>query len=167
MASRNVIVSMTFEDEKKERVAAPFYTVVADTATLATLITAMQNIAAAVEATSSSLMLRNRMIIDMPLPAGIKTVADAGSDNEETGLITMGLVTPSEKSFGFDIPAINPVVMDTGNPNLIDQTNAAIVNLVDVLESSGFNNLWSTQLAGVRSAIKTFRKHRRAAKRVR
>lgn len=167
MATQHAIISATLEDEKGERVACPFYAVLDDTATLATLITYAKNVSAGIEAVSSSQLVRNRLIIDMTLPSGIKSAPDVGSDNEESGLFTLALGSPNDKSFGFDVPGINPVVMESAHPNVIDQTNAAVMNLVDLLTGGGYNNLWTSTLASVRSAIKTFRKHRRAAKRIR
>ncbi len=169
MTVRQALVSATFEDEKGERVAAPFYFTTDDANTLANILSYAGTVAAQMEALSSSELLRVRIVLNAPLPGGIKTDPDAGSDNEETGLFTLALTSPSSKSFSVDIPAINPVVMDATHPNIIDQANAAVIAFVTTLTTAGTgtptNNLWSSAITGVRSAIKTFRKHRRAAKR--
>jgi hypothetical protein len=168
MATANCILSLTFEDEKKERVSMPLYINLSDAVTLAELVTGVKAIAGHFEAISASQLIRNRLIVEMSLPAGIKSAPTAGADNEETGLFTMSLTTPSFKSFSVDVPAISEDVMEAANPNIIDLEDAAVDTVVTDLTAGAItNNLWTTPLNEVRSALKTFRTHRRAAKRAR
>jgi hypothetical protein len=168
LATAKAVISGTFQDEKGERVSLPLYISVDDTGTLASLVTLAKTVMGTAEAISDSELIRLRFIVETDLPAGIKSAPVVGSDNEETGLFTMSLVSPSTKSFGVDVPAIAQTVLDADNPNLIDLTNADVTDFVDNLTAGALqNNLWSTALGEVRAAIKTFRSHRRAAKRTR
>jgi hypothetical protein len=170
MATLQASIAVTIRDEPGERTAASAYFTFPDTLTLAQTVTYLQTLISRVDAVTDGVVDRARLSLTVPLPGGIKTTPATGSDNEETGLFTFKLTDPGSKSWAFDVPAIAQAVLQASSPNRIDLTNTDVQNLVTYFTSSGAgtptNNVWSSTLSAIRTALKTFRKHRRQAKRV-
>jgi hypothetical protein len=163
-------MSTTIRDEPGERSAVSLYFTFPDTLTLAQVVTYLQTGITRIDAITDGVIDRAKFVVDVPLPGGIKPTPAPGSDNEETGLFTFQLSEIPSKSWAADVPAIAQAVLDASHPNRIDLTNGDVSNFVTYVVSSGAgsptNNLWSSLLSGVRTGLKTFRKHRRQAKRV-
>jgi len=164
MANVNLVYQGTFQDDKGTKVSVPFYIVWADTATLATVGADLSALMAKVEAiTDAQLIKMSFTVAEQGLPGSIKTSPVANCDNEETALFTFDLTTPVGKAFSVDIPAVAPAVLNA-DQKTINLSDSDVAALVTALEASAYNNLWSSTVEEVRTARKTFRKHRRQAK---
>lgn len=165
MANVNLRYTLTFEDAKSERFALPLYVTVVDTTTLATAETAMATMAGLVEAISDAELVKMALsLVSAGLPGGIKAAPVSGSDNEETGLLTFERVYPAGKAFGIDIPALAQAAL-LANQRDIDLDDSDVAAFIAAASASLLTSDWSSGLDVVRTARKTFRKHRRAAAR--
>lgn len=170
MTTQDLIVSTTIQDEPGEKTATPAYFTFPDTQTVAQLITFCQTVQSDLDAIIDGKITRCRAIVEIPLAGGLKSTPATGSDNEETGLLTYSLTSPSSKSFSQDIPAVAQAVLLSTDKNKVDLTNAAVEAWTILMTGGGSpyigsNNVWSTALNAVKTGLKTFRKHRRQAKR--
>jgi len=171
MALAQSVLSTTIEDEPGERQAMPIYLNIDDTNTLADIQTAMGAIVTLIDDVTDGKIVRARLVVNVTLPGGLKASAATGSDNEETGLFTFDLTGAIGKAFAVDVPAVAQAILDTGNMNRIDLTNTEASAFAARLYAVNSDyqvtiNTWSDVFEFIRTAVKTFRKHRRQAKRV-
>lgn len=131
------------------------------------LATWIQGLGAAIDTISDGQITKLRISIIIPLPSGIKTLPNAGSDNEKTGLITL-LATGVPYAYGVDVPAIQNSRL-TGNQ--INTGDAGVVALINYLTTVTLTAITPTDrgfhllLDSIKHAVLTFRKHRRALRR--
>jgi len=171
MALAQSALSTTIEDEPGERQAMPIYLNIDDTNTLADIQTAMGAIISLIDGVTDGKIVRARLVVNVTLPGGLKASPVTGSDNEETGLFTFDLTGAVGKAFAVDVPAVAQAILDPANMNRIDLTVAAAGDFAARLYAVNSDyqvtiNTWSDVFEFIRTAVKTFRKHRRAAKRV-
>lgn len=115
--------------------------------------------------------LRIRLSIGVPLPgSGIKTAPVTYSDNEKTGLFSVPTfaVSGSEPVYGLDVPSFAPAFFVN---NQIDLTATEVIDFLAAL-GTGTDTTQIATREGVlmsvgtpKTAVKTFRKHRRALRR--
>lgn len=165
MANLGAVLSYQIQDSRSEVTSYEDPILVADTVTLAALVTAVQGFGVTLDTVTDGQITKIRACILVPLPAGIKAAPIAGSDNEKTGLLTMSALTTRNK-YGVDLPAI-PNSQLTGNQ--INQAAPSMAAFITALEASGgtiqHTDRYSNALTNVFRGLLTFRKHRRALRR--
>lgn len=152
--SRGEITSMDF----------PFqYTV--GTSTLANIVSWIQGLGVAVDLVVDGQITKIRVSLLIPLPGGIKTTPNAGSDNEKTGLITWDVVG-SVNAYGVDLAGIQNSRL-TGNQVNLSDTDVAALNTYLSTVTTGIvgTDRYDNALSAPRRGSLTFRKHRRALRR--
>lgn len=133
--------------------------------TFANLTSWIQGLGASIDTISDGQVTKLRVSILIPLPGGIKSAPVAGSDNEKTALFTMA-ATGTPNAYGDDVPAAAPAIFTGNQVNLANAGVAAFVAYVTTV-ATGITptDRYANALSGVRHALKTFRKHRRALRR--
>lgn len=135
-------------------------------ATLSSLVTYCQATAVLLDAVTEGKLVSIGLTLNVALPGGLKANPVAGSDVEETGLITY-TTEVSGRSWGEDIPAFIQSAFVGKNINQADtdvqawtnhQANAALA-----ARAHADNYIWV--FTGIKRARKTFRKSRRALNR--
>lgn len=161
--------SITLQDAKGERTSVPIYMVYDPaTATLSSMLAYLATTLGYLDPITDGQIVSHRLTLEVSLPtSGIKTAPVAASDVEETGLFTYLTDAPVKRAFGQDIPAIPDSKVSGSN---IIQSDTDVTNWTGRASATGATFRWTNAdyLAGlttVRAAKKTFRKHRRAAKR--
>lgn len=138
------------------------------TTTLANLIAAMQGMATQIDGVSEARLNKLRMTLDVALPSGINVAKPvAGSDLEETGLITFS-VNGNIYNYGVDVPGY--LQSEFTGKNIPISGSGPSVNLENFLIATATGGIkWTDkgkfQLFAPIRARKTFRKHRRALQR--
>lgn len=134
-------------------------------ASIANLISWVQGWGIQVDGVSEGAIRKLRVCLLVPLPSGIKGTPTALGDNEETGLFTM-IAAGTPNSYGVDVPDF---LQSAFIGNKIDPANAAVISFLAYLETATFNvtptDRYGNALTGVKTQVKTFRKHRRALRR--
>jgi len=99
------------------------------------------------------------------LPGGLKSAPATGAENERTGLFSM-IASGTPNSYGEDFPSFSSLYF-TGNQ--IDTANTNVASLITLMTTTSNNcrvtDRYGNNLTGVKNAVKTFRKHRRALRR--
>lgn len=136
------------------------------TATLAEIVSWASGLGAAVDLITDGAIKKIRISLLIPLPGGIKSAPVAGSDNEKTALSTI-MPFAVTNAYGVDTPAV-PNALLVGNQ--IDQTNANWLAFIAYLGTAvhtiiGTDRYGNALTGGVKHAVLTFRKHRRALRR--
>lgn len=167
MASVSVIVSLTVEDGDGEIFAVPIYGTAADTATIANIVTAVGTLANLVDDVIDGKIVKVGVRLDLSIPAGLKGSAVAGSEVERTGLYNFTAIN-TKYDAALDLPAMALSTLISGT-NTIDPANAAVTALVaELVTSSGsidYADKYGNSISALKSARKTFRKHRRSTSR--
>jgi len=168
MTLQLVTFQMTIQDADGERFSMPLYGLFNDeVATLANLIAYVTTLAEDVDTITDGQIVK--VSFSMALDTGemtLKGAPVANSEIERTGLISFNLEA-SPYSFAIDVPAF-AVSKFTGNA--IDTDDVDVAALISQLQavSSTFQAVEPVSgkaFAEVRSARKTFRKHRGSTKR--
>lgn len=170
MATAQAIVSIRVQDAVGVVKAYEEYVTYDDaTATLASLLTAVQLRVTNLDNMTDGKVLSSTLRLFMALPGGIKADPVAGSDCEETGLVTFITSSPGSKVYSLDIPAIS---QDHLVGRTIDITTAAshgLLYVTTITSGAGTlrntDNKWGATLDTAKSGQKTFRKLRAALKR--
>jgi hypothetical protein len=169
MTFNQAVHSITLEDAKGERTSVPIYMVYDPaTATLSAMLAYLATTLGKLDPITDAQIVSHRLSLEVTLPtSGIKTAPVTASDVEETGLFSFLTDGPVKRSFGQDIPAIPDGKVSGSN---IIQSDTDIAAWTDRAALTGTTFRWTNSdfLAGLttlRSGKKTFRKHRRAAKR--
>lgn len=164
MAAVSGVVSYQIKDADHEPTSLdiPFTT---STGLLADIIAWIVTITPALDLVVDGQILKIKVSLLIPLPGGLKSAPTAGAENERTGLFSM-TASGTPNSYGEDIPSFASIYF-TGNQ--IDLANTNVASFVGLLTSVSNNtrvtDRYGNNLTGVRNAIKTFRKHRRALRR--
>lgn len=160
------IISVTLSDEDGQRAALKMFCNIAGTDTLADLNTYAATFLPKVDAVTDGKIESARAIIPLTLPGGLKSSAVSGAEIERTGLFNFS-VTGSKYRQSIDIPTMANS-LTVGNKIDLTQTDvAALVSLLLTLtQGVQATSEWAAVLVAALDAAKTFRKHRRSAKRV-
>lgn len=155
----NCILTYSILDADGNRQSLPVYGQFDETTvTLSALLAYLAVTASDLDAVTDGQIVYQSLTISPPLPGGLKSSPVAGSNVQETGLISFSTATPN-RSYGQDIPAFIQAGFDGMN---IVLSNAAVETWTDRMVNSGTtiiptSNFWST-LEGVLRGRKTFRK---------
>lgn len=170
MAIQQAIHQVTLQDAKGERTSIPIYMTYDDaTATLSAMLAYLSVTLAKLDAITDAQIVSQSLNLKVSLPSsGIKTAPVTASDVEETGLFTFLTDAPIKRSFGEDVPAIPNSKVSGSN---VIQADTDVAAWITRATASGGTFRYTNQdflanLVSIRTAKKTFRKHRRAAKRV-
>jgi len=165
MAAISGVVSYQLKDADHEPTSLdiPFTT---STGLLADIVAWIGTITPAIDLVVDGQILKIKLSLLIPLPtSGIKTAPASGAENERTGLFSM-VASGTPNGYGFDMPSFSSIYF-TGNQ--IDTSNTNVAALVTLLTSVTNNtrvtDRYGNNLASVKNAVKTFRKHRRALRR--
>jgi hypothetical protein len=168
MALQLVTFSMTIEDADGERFSMPLYGLFNDAvATLANLTAYLQTLAEDVNAVIDGAIVKASFSMGLDTSGwDLRASPVSGSEIERTGLISFNLES-SPYSYGVDIPAFAEGFF-VGNA--IDQEGTEVAALIAQLEAVSSTFQACEPVSGksfveVRSARKTFRKHRKSTKR--
>ncbi len=165
----NVIYSWTFKDAKGKPASVPVYgTFDEATVTLAQLMAYASTTLLKLDPLTEGQATQVAITLFPSLPSsGIKTAPVAGSDVEETGLLTYQLTSPLNRSFGQDIPAFTQSKFTNGVITLTDTEVIAwrdqMLNHTTYVVPS--NEYWASTLNALLRGVKSFRKLGRKAKR--
>lgn len=168
MATQYGAFSFTIRDELGVAKAYDDYFSYDDaTATLSSLGSYAQATAVLLDAITDGVLITIKMKLGVTLPGGIKTVAEVGSDVEETGLFTYNTDNPAGRAFGEDIPAIKQALLVGKNITVASGAGQSWVNhqINHALAGDPMDDKYSGHMLSIRTALKTFRKSRRALKR--
>jgi hypothetical protein len=160
MANVQVKTSLSLQDYLGVRGAMQFNQTLADTTTLADLVTAAQTLETTMDAVTGAAIIEGRVTIIPALADGLKA-AIAGDDLEKTLLINFAQTGLGNK-YGIDIPGVRPTVLTSGVPN---PSNAAVAALVALIEGN-YTSAALNALTAVRDYAVTFRERRRGLNRV-
>jgi len=158
----NVVVesSLSLQDYQGVRGSTRFLQSLADTTTIADLVTALQTLETTVDGVTGAAIIEGRLTVIPPLVDGLKG-AVAGADLEKTMLVNFSQ-SGAPGRFGIDIPGINPAKL-TGGKIVLTQTQiAALTALIE----GNYVSAGLYALTAVRDAAITFRKRRRELNRV-
>jgi len=168
MALQLVTFSMTIEDSDGERFSMPIYGQFNDAvSTLADLIAYVQTLAEDVNAVIDGAIVKASIALGLDTAGwDLRGAPVSGSEIERTGLISFNL-TSSPYSYGLDIPAFAEGFF-VGNAIDTEATEvAALISQLEAISSTfqACEPVSGKSFAEVRSARKTFRKHRKSTKR--
>jgi len=161
MATLNMLFSYTIEDADGNTRAFPVYATVSDGATLADINTAMVAIGTDLNAIIDGVIRKVAYTILGTVDGGWRTTPVAGSNVQETGLITYPLISVPGKHYSEDIPAFYQSGF-TGK--LVNLAATNVVTWTDRATGGGAtpftNDQWSSELDTPTKGKKTFRKHK-------
>jgi len=165
MALVPVILSMTVEDADGERMAAPIYGIFNDAvSTLGELVTYVTTLIEDTDAVLDGKVVKAAISLSLDLSgAEVKASPAVGSEIERTALVSFNLMS-SSYSYGLDLPAF---AAEFYVGNAVDQGATEVAALINQLlaTSSTFQAVEPVSgkaFSDVRSARKTFRKHRKS-----
>lgn len=161
MATQNLLLSFRIADENGSTKSYQEYGSFDDaTATLASLLTAVQLRATNLDGMTDGKIESMAVTLYWALPGGIKADPVAGSDVEETALMTFTSEAPGGKVFSEDIPAAAQAIF-VGRT--VDPADAAVVSYVNALKSQAGtiinkDDKWAYGLTALKAGAKKFRK---------
>ena len=162
----NILISYTLEDAKGYRASLPIYGQFdGSTATLLQIEAYINTMLGYVDRITDAKVVGVQASLVFPVPTtGIKTVAVASSDIQETGLFICALTNLPSKTYSVDVPGIANDELVGDLVNLVaggdpDDFAVALGNHSAVIIPT--NDIWSTYLEKPVKAKQTFRKHRR------
>jgi hypothetical protein len=160
--------TIVMQDAKGERTSIPIYMRYdSGVATLSSIAAFLSGNITTLDAITDGQIVASSLSLQYALPGGIKSAPVADCDVEETGLITYVTNSPTKRAFAEDIGAF---AQDKFVGGKIDLAQTDVAAWVTRATGSGGTFEFTNQdflalLATARSGVKTFRKHRRAAKR--
>lgn len=165
MATSQVLHQVTIEDADGNRKSLPLYFEYdTGTATLSGIITYAAVNLGTLDPIIDGQIVSHSITLVLSLPtSGIKTAPVAGSNVQESGLITYLTDAPVKRAYGQDIPAF---AQSKFAQKEIDLADTEVSDWTDRMLATGgvlvaTNQDFLAHLASVRSGIKTFRKQRR------
>lgn len=165
MADLQVLLSIAQEDYLGVPVSHDIFLKVADTTTLATLASTIQEYQVLYDGITGAKLTASTAKVDVPIAGGCKASPVSGDENEMTGLFNMHQGT-SKYKYGIDVPGIKTALITNGK---IDLTNANIVSWLTWLTSAHTTitvvSKFLLALGGLIDALISFRKHRKAENR--
>lgn len=168
MATQNILYTFGLKDAKGKPATVPVYGTFDDsTATLAQLMAYASTTLLKLDPITEAVPTYVAVTLYPSLPgSGIKTVAVAGSDVEESGLIGYQLTTPANRSYAQDIPAFLQSLYVRGhfdNTGDVDAWTAQMLNHATVVVPT--NDFFASTLNAFLKGDKSFRQFGRKAKR--
>lgn len=165
MANRPVFYSFVVKDGDGEKTAVRLLKEVADTTTIASLLTATASLATLIDNCLDGKVVSYSVGVHLPTAGGtVKANPVAGCEIERTGLITFDLVSTTD-TYSVDFPAW---AQDKFSGNSIVLTDSDVVALLAELNGGSYVNRYEVLLGGnTLDGVKTFRKHRKQTKRAR
>lgn len=162
MANVLLHFSATLVDGLGTKASSVAYLNLADTTTLATLITDLGDYASALDGATDAVIEGVRIEITPALPSGLGTAGDKGSAFtasrvEQTAVVNFGNATTPHK-WGFAIPAVKAAALSAGKLVLTDTGIAALTTL---LSGGAYTNNAAQVLNSIIDAIVSFRKRRK------
>lgn len=161
MATQRILISFRIRDENGSTKSYQEYGTFDDaTATLASLLTAVQLRASNLDGVTDGVIENMAVTVYWALPGGLKVDPAVGSDVEETALYSFTSTAPAGKGFSEDVPA---AAQATFVGKLIDPANADVVNYVNALKSQAgtivnTDDRWAYTLVALKQGKKKFRK---------
>lgn len=159
------IISVTLQDEDGQSAALKMFADIASTDTIADLNTWAAAYLPKVDAITDGVIKSARAIVDLTLPGGLKSSAVSGAEIERTGLFNFS-VNSSKYRQSLDVPTMANSKTVGNKISLADTDVAAWISLILTL-TNGVRAVseWDANLLAALDGAKTFRKHRRSAKR--
>lgn len=166
MATVYSLISVELLDKLGVTVSFDLFVSSPDTATLADLNLWAAAILPHIDALTDSQITKCTYKAGLTLPGGLKATPAATAENERTGLFSMQQATV-QYTDGVDVPAIADSLIVNGK---IDLTAGAvttwITDLTTVTQSQTPISKFRYALTALKSALISFRKHRKAESRV-
>lgn len=158
-------LSIRMQDEMGVIAPVILYALLDSTQTLDNIVTDMQAAVTAVNTVSDAAVLTATMKVDVALPGGLNPLV-AGARVEQTGLFNFN-ATGTPHRFGVDIVSFKNSKIAGGKIDLVDAAVAAfILFLHTALTTAEWVSNHKEVLTGLRDALISFRKRRRATTRV-
>lgn len=162
MATELCLYSTQIEDYLGVSTTHDIFLNVADTVTLATIVSTMQGYQALLDDMTGGAQRKATLRMNIPVAGGNRTVPEDGDETEMTGLFNFSQVGSTYKN-GIDVPALNGLLVVNGR---IDLTNAAVGSWVTWLTSAHTNitptSKFQLDFVGLLDALISFRKHRKS-----
>jgi len=161
MATQYLTQSISILDADGNVRSLPIYFEYDSATTLSTIITYCAVTLGQLDDIIDGQIVKQSITLELPLPSsGIKTAPVAGSNVQETGLLTYLTDAPIKRSFGQDIPAFAQS-MFTGK--VINLGATEVETWTDRIVASGgalvaTNSDFLAHLVSVTKGVKTFRK---------
>jgi hypothetical protein len=161
MATVSLLFQYTIEDADGNTLSFPVYGTADDAAALSDLATSATAIGTDLNAIIEGAIRKVSFDVLVPLDGGWRTTPVAGSNVQETGLITFPLTSVPGKHYSQDIPCFYQAGFVGKTINLAATAVAAW--LAFIAAGAGFvwtNDQWTSTLEAPTKGKKTFRKHR-------
>jgi phage tail sheath protein FI len=164
MAAVSGLISYQLQDADKEITSLdiPFST---STGLLADIVAFIGTLTPAVDLITDGAIRKIRVSISVPIPGTPKANANAGAENERTGLFQLS-ASGTSNSYGLDVPAFKASDF-TANMVTLSQTDVASFTalLTATTNNTQITDRYGNPITAVKRATKTFRKHRKALRR--
>lgn len=133
--------------------------------TIPNIVSWIQGLGVAIDTITDSQILKLRVSILIPLPGGIKSAPNTGTDNEKTALFTMN-ASGTANAYGDDLPSIQNTYVDGNQVDIGALSVAAYLTYITTV-TTGITptDRYGNALLSARRGSLTFRKHRRALRR--
>lgn len=164
MTTQYLVHSITIEDADGNRKSVPIYFTYDSAATLSAILAYCAVTLTDLDAILDGQIVAQSITLDIALPSsGIKTAPVAGSNVQESGLITYLTDAPIKRSFGQDLPAFAQAkfsgkVINLADTDVTTWTARMIATGTTLLAA---NQDFLAHLASVVKGVKTFRKQRK------
>jgi hypothetical protein len=164
----NVFSSLSVEllDELGVTTSMDLFYQAVDTVTLADLNSFAAAVLPDLDAITGSQIMKATYKVGLTLPGSLKSSPAAGSKNEQTGLFQMAQATVPYTD-GVDVPGLSDTLIANGK---IDLTASAITDWISDLTTTIQSQIpiskFRYALTALRSALISFRKHRKAESRI-
>jgi hypothetical protein len=126
------------------------------TASLANILSWVSGLGVSLDTVVDGKLTKIRLCLSVPLPGGIKAIANASSINERTGLITFS-ATGTPNAYGVDVPCFLPSLFSGDTIPDAGATAAFEAYLVTPVNTIRAVDRYGNVLAARKSAKKTFR----------
>ncbi len=163
MTTQYLTHAVTILDSDGNRKSIPIYESYDSAATLSAILAYCATTLGYLDAIIDGQIVKQSITLEIALPtSGIKTAPVAGSNVQESGLLTYLTDAPIKRSFGQDIPAFAQAAF---SGKVIDLTNTNVATWTARMIATGTTLLATNQdflahLVSVVKGVKTFRKQR-------
>lgn len=162
MATQFLTHSITILDSDGNRKSIPIYFSYDSSASLSSILAYCSVTLTQLDAILDGQIVRHSIALELALPSsGIKTAPVAGSNVQESGLITYLTDAPIKRSFGQDLPAFAQAsfvgkLVHIGDASVVDTWIARMVATGSTLLAT--NQDFLAHLVSAVKGVKTFRK---------
>lgn len=162
MANYKVNFSARLVDGNSTEATCLAYVDLADTTTIATLVTDLNTWLAAVDGVTDGVIQETRLLITPGLPSGLKTATSVTtvftlSRVEQIGLFTFTNVN-KVANWGFAVPSFSNALIVNGS---VDNANAAVTTLVQLMYTTPYCTNGAVLLNGFEYSSQANRKKRK------